>query len=74
MDIKSRKGLKGLLTTRNKGGSSKDVSKSQVPTNLSPPSPLHVTSVGLLLYLDLKKKRKVQELEKGEVVPPKGVK
>ena len=74
MDIKPRKGLKGLLTTRNKGRSSKDVPKSQVPANLSPPPPLPVTSVGLLLYPNLKKKRKVQELEKGEVVPPKGVK
>ena len=31
-------------------------------------------SVGLLLCHDLKKKRKVQEVEEGEVVPPKGVK
>lgn len=28
----------------------------------------------MLLYPDLKKKRKVQEVEEGEVVPPKGAK
>ena len=34
MDINPRKGLKGLLVVRNKGGSTKDAPKSQVPTNL----------------------------------------
>ena len=59
---------------RNKGGLSKDVPKSQVPVNLPPPPLLPVTSVGLLPCLDLKKKRKVQEVEEGEVVPSKGAK
>ena len=59
MDINPRKGLKGLLAARNKGGSSKDVPKSQVPANLPLPPLLPMTSVGLLPYLDLKKKRKV---------------
>ena len=74
MDINSRKGLKGLIAARNKWGSSKDVPKSQVPANLQPPPPLLVTSVGLLPYPDLMKKRKVQELEEGEVAPSKGMK
>ena len=74
MDINPRKGLKGLLTVRNKVGSFKDVPKSQVPTNLPPPPSLLVTSVRLLPYLDLKKKKKVQEVEEGEVVPPNGAK
>ena len=67
MDINLRKGLKGLLSTRNKEGSSKDVPKSQVPTNLPPPPLLPMTLVGLLPCPDLKKKRKVQKVEKGEV-------
>ena len=33
-----------------------------------------MTAVGLLPNLDLKRKRKVQEVEKGEVIPPKGAK
>ena len=52
--------------------SSKEVPKSQVPANLPPPPPLLVTTIRLLPYLDLKKKRKVQEVEEGEVVPSKG--
>ena len=65
MDINLRKGLKGLLVARNKGGSPKDVPKSQVPTNLPPPPPLPVTSISLLPY---------PELEEGEVAPSKGTK
>ena len=59
---------------RNKEGLSKDVPKSQVPVNLPPPPPLPVTSVELFPCLDLKKKRKVQEVEESEVVPLKGAK
>ena len=59
---------------RNKEGLSKDVPKSQVPVNLPPPPPLPMTSVELFPCLDLKKKRKVQEVEESEVVPLKGAK
>ena len=44
-----------------------------VTLNLPLP-PLPVTAVGLLPSPDLKKKRKVQEVEEGEVIPPKGAK
>ena len=74
MDINSRRGLKGILAGKNKGATSKEVPKSQVPANLPPLPPLPVTTVRLLPYPDLKKKRKVQEVEEGEVVPPKGAK
>ena len=77
MDINPRRGLKGLLTVRNKKALSKKVHKSQVPTNLPHPPPILVTTVGLLPYPDLKKKkkkRKGQEVEEGKVVPPKGAK
>ena len=74
MDINLRRGLKGLLAGTSKGASSKEVPKSQVPTNVPPLPPLPVTTVELLPCPDLKKKRKVQELEKGEMVPSKGAK
>ena len=74
MEINLRKGLKGLLAGRKKWGSSKEVPKSQVLANLPSPHPLPITTVGLLPYLDLKKKRKVQEVEEGEVVSLKGSK
>ena len=51
----------------------KEVPKTQVPPNLPPP-PFSVTAVRLLHNPDLKKKRKVQEVEEGEVIPSKGAK
>ena len=72
MDLKQRPGLKGLMANRNKGSTSKGVSKTQVPTNLPPPP--SATTVGLLPNPDLKKKRKVPEAEEGEVIPQKGTK
>ena len=73
MDLKQRTNLKGLLANRNKESASKEVPKTQVPLNLPPP-PLPVTTVGLLPNPDLKRKRKVQEVEEGEVIPLKGAK
>ena len=73
MDLKQRTSLKGLLANKNKGLASKEVPKTQVPPNF-PPHPLPVIVVGLLPNPDLKKKRKVQEVEEGEVIPPKGAK
>ena len=66
MDQKKRRGLKGLLTSRNKGGSSKEASKTQ-PLVIPPPSP--PTDLGLLAMPNLKKRRTDQELEEGELVP-----
>ena len=69
MALNLRRGLKDLIAGRNKGSSSKEVPKSQVVDNL-PPSPPHpITSLGLIPLPNLKKKRKEQELEDGEVVP-----
>ena len=62
------------MANRNKGSTSKDVPKTQVPANLPPPPPPFVTIVGLLPNPDLKKKRKVLEAEEGEMVPFKGTK
>ena len=73
MNLKQRTSLKGLLANRNKGLASKKVPKTQVPPNLPPP-PFPVTAMGLLLNPNLKKKRKVQEVEEGKVIPPKGAK
>ena len=73
IDLKQRTSLKGLLANRNKGSSSKEVPKTQVPPSLSP-HPLPVTTMGLLPNPNLKRKRKLQEVEEGEVIPLKGVK
>ena len=68
------KGLKELMATRNKGSTSKEVPKSQVPPTLPPPPPLPLTDLRLHAIPNLKKKRLVQELEKGEVAHQKGTK
>ena len=39
MDLKPRIGLRGLMANRNKGSSSKEVLKVQVPASLPPPPP-----------------------------------
>ena len=39
MDQKKRSGLKGLLASRNKGGSLKEAPKTQPPVVLPPPLP-----------------------------------
>ena len=73
MDLKQRTGLKGLMANRNKGQTSKDVPKTQVPLNLHP-SPPPPTDLGLQANSNLRKKRPVEDLEEGEVVPQKGSK
>ena len=67
--LNPRKGLRDLMARRNKGSSSKEVPKSQAPTNLPPPLPPPITTLGLLLIPNLKKKMKEQEVEEGEMVP-----
>ena len=74
MDLKKRPGLKGLMASRNKEFSLKDIPDTQVPTNFPLPPPPPITTVGLLPNPDLKKKRKVLEAEEGEMVPFKGTK
>ena len=68
MALNPRKGLRDLMAGRNKGLSYKEAPKSQVPLTLPPPPPF-ITTVDLLPYPNLNKKRKEQEMEEGEVVP-----
>ena len=68
------KNLRDLMAARNKGSTSQEVPKSQVPPTLPPPPPLPPTDLGLHAIPNLKKKRPMQELEEGEVVPQKGAK
>ena len=70
MDLKLRSGLKGLLSNRNKGQSSKDALKEQVPAKLPPPLPPS-TDPALQPLPNLRWKRPVEELEEGEVSPEK---
>ena len=69
MALNPRKGMKDLTVGRNKASSSKEAPKSQLPLTLPPPPPPPTTTVDLLPILNLKKKRKKQEVEEGEVVP-----
>ena len=66
MDQKKRPGLKGLLASRNKGGSSKKAPKTQPPAIPAPPPP---TDLALLAMPNLKKRRADQELEEGKLIP-----
>ena len=68
MDQKKRPGLRGLLASRNKGGSSKEAPKTQPSTIPAAPPP---TDLGLLAMPNLKKRRPDQELEEGELIPRK---
>ena len=72
--LNPRKGLRDLMAERNKGLSSKEAPKSQVPPILPPFPVLPLTDLGLNAMKDLKKKRTVQDLEEGEVAPQKGTK
>ena len=59
--------MKGLLASRNKGGSSKEVPKTQPPA-IPPP---HFVDLGLQAMPNLKKIRPDHELEEGELAPRK---
>ena len=66
MDQEKRPGLKSLLASRNKGGSSKEAPKTQPPAIPVPPLP---TELGLLAMPNLKKRRPDQDVEEGELIP-----
>ena len=66
MDQKKQPGLKGLLASRNKEGSSKEAPKTQPPIIPPPPSP---TDLDLLAMPNLKNRSTDHELEEGEVAP-----
>ena len=74
MDLKPRSSLKGLLANRNKGSTSKEGPKTQVPPSLPLPPPPPPTDLELKVILNFKKKRPVEDLEEGEVAPQKGAK
>ena len=74
MALNLRKCLKDLMAGMNKGSSSKEVPKSYVPANLPPPPPPPTTTLSLFPIPNLKKKRKEQEVEEGEMVPQKEAK
>ena len=64
IDQKKRPGLKSLLASKNKRGSSKEAPKTQPLIVLPPPPP---TDLGLQAMPNLKKMRPNHELEEGEV-------
>ena len=70
IDLKPRSGLRGLLSNRNKGQSSKDALKEQVLAKLPPP-PLPSIDPTLQPLPNLRRKRPVEELEESEVGPQK---
>ena len=67
MDLKKRPGLKGLLASKNKWGSSKEAPKTQPPVVFPSLSPLPSTDLGLQAMPDLKKRRLDHELEEGKM-------
>lgn len=74
MALNQRRSLRDLMASRNKGATSQEVPKSQVPPTLPPPpAPLPIDP-GLHVMRDLKKKRPIQEIEKGKLLPQKGTK
>ena len=74
MALNQRRSLRDLMASRNKGATSQEVPKSQVPTTLPPPPAPLPTDLGLHAIRDLKKKRSLQEIEEGGLLPQKGTK
>ena len=73
MALNPRRGLKDLIVGRNKGSSSKEAPKTQLPPN--PPLPPLPSPISLLPNPNLqKKKRKEKDIKEGEIAPPKGPK
>ena len=66
MDLKKRPGLKDLLASMNKGGSSKEAPKMQPSVVLPRPPP---TNLNLQAMPNLKKMRTDHELEEGKMAP-----
>ena len=74
MDLKKRPSLKGLMASRGKGATPLEAHKVQTPINLPPPPPLPPVDQGLRPNPNPKKKRSIQELKEGEMLPQKGAK
>ena len=74
MALNQRRSLRDLMASRNKGATSQEVPKSQVPPTLPPPPALLPTDPGLQAMRDLTKKRPLPEIKEGELPPQKGTK
>ena len=73
MDLKKRLSLRGLMANRGKGATPPKAPKTQTSANLPPP-PLSPVDQGPRVNPNPKKKKPLQELEKGDMPPQKGVK
>ena len=74
MDLKKRPSLRGLMASKGKGVTLLEAPKVQTPVNLPPPPSLPPVDQGPRANPDVKKKRLIQELEEGEMLPQKGAK
>ena len=74
MALNQRRSLRDLMSSMNKGSTSQEVPKSQVPATLPPPPAPLLIDPGLHVMRDLKKKRPLQDIEEGELPPQKGTK
>ena len=72
MAPKTGPSLKELMKNRNKVPSPKDKNKSKPPANPPPHSPQIIADLGLKLNPDLRKKRQMDTVKEGELVPSKG--
>ena len=66
--------IRELMKGRNKAPSPQEKSKSKPPVNPPPPSPQLPADLGLKPNLDLRRKRHIEALKKGEMSPSKGSK
>ncbi|XP_050259322.1 actin cytoskeleton-regulatory complex protein PAN1-like [Quercus robur] len=67
MDLQPRTGLRGLLSNRSKGQTSKEVSKGQTVPKAPAPPPPPSSGAALKPMPNLRRKRLVEETEEGEV-------
>ena len=72
MAPKTGPSLKELMKNRNKASSPQDKNKSKPPANPPPPPPQIPADLGLKPNPDLRRKRPVDTVEEGELVPSKG--
>ena len=74
MASKAGPSLRELMKRRNKAPSPQDKNKSKPPVNPPHPPPQLPANLGLKPNLDLRRKRHIEALEEGEMVPSKGSK
>ena len=72
MAPKTRPSLKELMKNRNKAPSPQNKNKSKPPANPPPPPPQIPADLGLKPNPDLRRKRPVDTVDKGELGPSKG--